>query len=386
MSASQATKPNDVHQIGRWMLAIALVVVLSSQGASAAQPTSDQMRRIAAAVAATRTVGPMIQRTDLSVEGFDTAQTSLFTEQLADERAERTEIQGAKKKPSTACKPGITAVDKRAPSKVSLTPTPPHNEITIRGCGFGPVQPSRASAVHIFGPRFPQSNLGINFWSDRGIVATVDPKISGIPDLMHSISLVVEPVRGPQMKASGLSFWAARDPKHPYLLATIPRSAVTFAASSPTSTGNPLYLCYNGLNSAVCAASLVPGFSGTSGPIPGTAAEVERVSGDRFHMLGNDIFNFNGLAPGFKFHHAYLTTETLNGSACSALGSGWTLYTDGSWHSAWDGKHNHLLVAAQEQHCHSAPLGNAIDSSLSLYYLTVYVLGPRGLTNPDFWR
>ena len=103
-------------------------------------------------------------------------------------------------------------------------------------------------------------------------------------------------------------------------------------------------------------------------------------------MLGNDIFNFNGLAPGFEFHHAYLTTETLNGSACSALGSGWTLYTDGSWHSAWDGKHNHLLVAAQEQHCHSAPLGNVIDGSLSLYYLTVYVLGPRGLTNPNFWR
>ena len=123
-----------------------------------AQLTSDQLRRMAAATV--RVTLRKVRLRNISAAGLDALHANLFSRQFKVEQAGHGEaLMAAAKKVAGPCTPGITAIDKSAPSAVTLTPTPPNNEITISGCGFGTSQ----STVRIYGPGFPQSTLTVNF-------------------------------------------------------------------------------------------------------------------------------------------------------------------------------------------------------------------------------
>lgn len=89
----------------------------------------------------------------------------------------------------------------------TFTPINQYNLYTIKGCSFGNSSPN--DKVYIFGTGSFQGNFIIKFWSDNSIVLSLDPALSGYPDL-DNITLVIQRADGQQFQKSGFKFYAAR--------------------------------------------------------------------------------------------------------------------------------------------------------------------------------
>lgn len=271
--------------------------------------------------------------------------------------------------------PTIDAVNGRSKG-AWFTPDPQYNHYTIQGCGFG----NQQGSAHLYGPfAAPNVGLTIEFWSDTSIIAVMDATISGEPDHIGNVALVVAPANGPQVQATGLNFYAVRQEVQ---LGAIPRSQVGLQPITDAK------------GAAVPANLLLPGSSNSNGGLAGvmsslmtsapsgTIGKVIRSEWGRFGSA-QDSFNFGQLAPGFYPDKAEFWHSDITNADCSAFGWQTELYVDGNWNVTWDDSANALRVTTQEQHCHQEMIGGfgTNDFSLSDYWLAVWVVGPRGV-NP----
>jgi hypothetical protein len=87
-----------------------------------------------------------------------------------------------------------------------FTPEAKYNLYTITGCSFGPSR--SGNKAYIFEGSFT-ANLNIDFWSDNGITAHLDPWLAGVVD-QDNVTLVVAPAIGRGIQQSGFKFYAAR--------------------------------------------------------------------------------------------------------------------------------------------------------------------------------
>ena len=136
---------------------------------------------------------------------------------------------------------------------------------------------------------------------------------------------MVAPNGAAQLQASGLSFYAARDPNNPYLLPTVPRNAVTLAGTTDWDPTALPFVCFNDVSLCDNSGTGWP----ASGPLAGTSAEVIRVGWVRFSVLGNDIYTSPVWRQASRRIKLGITTESLSASACSELSgqprSTWTV-------------------------------------------------------------
>ena len=258
-------------------------------------------------------------------------------------------------------RPTIVTVNGKNTGTV-FTPDPQFNLYTIQGCKFGEA-PGQA---YIYGPfAAGQVALQIELWTDTQIIAKVNPQVTGELD-QSNVTLVVAPSGGPQVQKAGFKFYAVRETT---LLTKILPSAFVPAAVTDTA------------NHPVLAQYISPG----GGYFPGTSASVGRGAENVFNG-GQDLFDFSKMKPGF-------ITETYS--------MGWAVMTNtenyqenGTWNGEWVG--DNIRVSWKMQHFHhglnvmdmtafvyslgSAGSKDSTDVSLSLYYLNVWVTGPKGVS------
>ena len=245
-------------------------------------------------------------------------------------------------------RPTIITVNTQSKGTI-FTPDPLGNLYTITGCMFG----DQKGQAYIYGSfAAGQLALKIAYWSDKGIVATLDPQITGELD-QSNVTLVVVPSGAAPAQKAGFKFYAVRETTR---LTKIPVSSVAMGATTPEIT--------------MMFAGDVKGYTSPGQSLfPGRTAEVLRDSPHVFSG-GQDLFDFSKMRPGF-------TTES------------WTLeHTDiairdnyqenGTWAAEWVG--DNIRVSWQMQHYHYKTLdGVDRDHSESNYGLNVWVSGPKGV-------
>src|SRR6266700_306256 len=241
---------------------------------------------------------------------------------------------------------------------VLFTPIAEWNLYTIKGCGFG----NRPGNIYLQGPFaggriqlqvLPSQERGRLNWSNTAIIATVDPQLRGEID-RDNITLVIEPAGGIPIQKSGFKFYAARET---VLLQSIPERAVRFGEPFPKS--GPQY-SIGALNTP---SQLTPGMS----------ADVIRESLESVLVLHptSDYFDFSLMSPGFQ-------AESLQFAQYDS-GFGNNCESQGDWNMQWDG--NNIRVTLKVWGCNAGFLETNLNSDYSLYSLSVWVSGPRGV-NP----
>jgi hypothetical protein len=283
-----------------------------------------------------------------------------------------------------------------------FTPEGKYNQYTIVGCSFGQSQ----GTARIFGVNGFTANLNIDFWSDNGITAHLDPWLAGVLD-QDNISLLVLPVGKQQLLKSGYKFYAARGMPAPdgtdqeVLLPydSMPQSSVTIGDTSPLLPG------YQQLPSN--AQSEFPSFSFQGTPVAGWVFRYAygHRDGAVTDCYINDVHYDDGSSRGpcdayLNFGQPHGGTDTWNFSR-PGLGfviSSYSLYyedTDASTLcGAWDGltKYSGLVgnwkfdlttptqitVNSPAYYCAQGEVFQRVNQQYqSAYGLAVWVLGPR---------
>ena len=246
----------------------------------------------------------------------------------------------------------------------TFTPIDQYNLYTIVGCSFG--DPSPNNKVYIYGTGSFQGNFNIKFWSDNSIALSLDPTISGYPDL-DNLTLVIQRSDGQQAQKGGFKFYAARATVP---LNTIPSSWVTLAS-----------LTYR-FKTMSAQYSSPP----SSDPGPGSSGGAAYVSrffnGQKFDPTGQyDIYKFGQLAPGWTTDSFQLNTYDQN---CPYVVT--YRQTFGTFKGMWDSRGN-IVVWLSDTTCSGfnpvSPflIQNYQNWTGSYYALQVWVNGPRG-TDP----
>jgi hypothetical protein len=246
----------------------------------------------------------------------------------------------------------------------TFTPIDQYNLYTIVGCSFG--DPSPNNKVYIYGTGSFQGNFNIKFWSENSIALSLDPAISGYPDL-DNLTLVIQRSDGQQAQKGGFKFYAARATVP---LNTIPSSWVTLAS-----------LAYR-FKTMSAQYSSPP----SSDPGPGSSGGAAYVSrffnGQKFDPTGQyDVYKFGQLAPGWTTDSFQLNTYD---QYCPYVVT--YRQTFGTFKGMWDSRGN-IVVWLSDTTCSGF---NAASPFLtynyqnwtgSYYALQVWVNGPRG-TDP----
>lgn len=123
-----------------------------------------------------------------------------------------------------------------------FTPEAKYNLYTITGCSLGQSDPG--NSVYIFGLNGFKANFDIDFWSDNGIAAHLDPWLAGVLD-QDNVTLVVAPAGKQPFNKSGFKFYAARGMPAPdgndqdVTLAynSVPNASVSLFDASPVLAG-----------------------------------------------------------------------------------------------------------------------------------------------------
>jgi hypothetical protein len=256
--------------------------------------------------------------------------------------------------PCAMQKTTIATVSGKTKGTVFSPPTADNGYISysIRGCNFGDTQ----GQAHLNGPfAHGQVQLQIELWTDTQILAKVDPTISGEQD-QDNVSLVVAPASGPQVQATGFSFYAAREEVQ---LTKIPKSAVTFASISD-----------------IKWRDILPQYSSPAVLFPGATSGTYRYDLDSWFGGGQDYYDFSGLAPNFTTSNQDLKHTEWTAGNCY---SGGTLYRDTNFSAVWDG--DNIRVTFGYFHCHAPDilLVKGEEIAASNYGLSVWVVGPRGI-------
>ena len=312
---------------------------------------------------------------------------------------------------SIACTKNPTPRILSAPSV--FTPDAKYNLFTIRGCGFG--QTAAANTAYIFGGNGFRENLAIDFWSDQGITAHLDPALAGVLD-QNNITLVIAPAGKQAMQRPGYRFYAARgmpapdgsDQEVPLAYNSIPHAHVGIFNVNNFTAG------FDQLPSN--ASSQFPAFSFQGTPVAGWVFRYAYEHDDRiatfraadcfindvgfngdpckeFQAIGfryslppgpwqlkSDTWDFSKLTPGFQVSSYQLYVSTLEpASLCGSwddLGKA-DAYLQGDWNADLTAQ-NQIVVTWPVYRCRNEEFGTRDNMMIqSAYGLAVSVMGPR---------
>lgn len=282
-----------------------------------------------------------------------------------------------------------------------FTPEAKYNLYTIVGCGFG--QSQSGNSAYIFGANGFKANLNIDYWSDNGITAHLDPYLAGVLD-QNNVTLVVAPAGKQQLQKPAFRFYAARgmpapdgsDQEIELVYNSLPQPNVSMAYSKA-----PIVIGWNQVPSN--AKSKFPSFSFSGTPVVGWVFRYAYGHEDphnpcfindihyplddcRWYFsqnhTGSDIWDFSKLAPGFAISSYNLYYETIDPSKmCGAWddeASGDKDGQVGQWNFSLNSQ-NQISVAWPLYYCHDEEeFSSRINKQvLSSYGLAVWVLGPR---------
>ena len=282
-----------------------------------------------------------------------------------------------------------------------FTPEAKYNLYTIVGCSFG--QSQSGNSAYIFGANGFKANLNIDYWSDNGITAHLDPYLAGVLD-QSNVTLIVAPAGKQQLQKPGFQFYAARgmpapdgsDQEVQLVYNSLPQSNVAFEYSNA-----PIVIGWNLVPSN--AQSKFPSFSFSGTPVIGWVFRYAYGHEDphnpcfindvhyplddcRWYFqqthTGSDTWDFRKLAPGFAISSYNLYYETIDPSKmCGAWddeASGDKDGQVGQWNFNLNSQ-NQISVAWPLYYCHDEEeFSSRINKQvLSSYGLAVWVLGPR---------
>ena len=283
-----------------------------------------------------------------------------------------------------------------------FTPEAKYNQYSIVGCSFG--QSQQGNSAYIFGPNGFQATLNIDFWSDNGITAHLDPSLAGVLD-QNNITLVISPAGKQQIQKQGFTFYAARgmpssdgtdqDVALPYDSMARP-SVITFEV-------NNFFDAFDQLPPN--ATSTFPSFSYNGTPVAGWVfrylyGHADRIASLRAHdcfindvgfdgqacarpdfknLPRNDTWDFSKMAPGFAISSYSLYYDDIAPSTlCGGLID---LNSDGSLIGQWNfdlNQQNQIVVTWPVYDCYFSEFGTRDSyADLSSYGIAVWVLGPR---------
>lgn len=312
--------------------------------------------------------------------------------------ADRTPQPAAAKAPAPTaqmCMNGIATVDGQKSGVVFAPISGAEGTFVIQGCGFG----TKAGEVYLSGLHYlpsaanPRRNILMSAdrlplriaqngfpgaqpgkgnwqlgWSERQIIATIDPGASGYLDT-DNVSLVVKTSSGQTYTAAGFRFFAAREEQK---LASIPTNAITPGASYDTA-GHP-------------AAANILSPSAASLVLPGHTVAVVRDDNSATFPGGADTLNLSrSLPPGFQVISVQQFNAALTNAGCQSIPPGGGKFTtNGNWNVTMTGGATYLIYW-QEQSCATqSTSGPKLGiGSVSAYALDITVIGPRGV-NPLF--
>jgi hypothetical protein len=284
---------------------------------------------------------------------------------------------------SQICMNGIGAVDGQK-SGIWFSPVPgPEGTFVIQGCGFGNT-PGEVylSGVHSASgrSRLGAQNLSLypgrvgfqiqaNGWSDRRIVASVDPNASGFYDT-NNVTLVVKAASGQQYQATGFNFAAAYALQ---TLASIPKSAPSVSiqlAAVNDSSGEGVLAIFDS-----------PWISSPPRTAGVDRAEISWTLPTTFTFPGGtDTYQFH-FAQGFRLANngVQLYHSNITAAYCQSVGG--QLSSNGNWNLNYTSPTS-IQVSWQEQGCWPAgKSGNPLDyGSVASYDLEITVWGPRGVS------
>ena len=314
---------------------------------------------------------------------------------------------------TTICRSGIATVDGGA-SGVWFNPVAGEDgRFLIQGCGFGnapgevylsgvqfvPVH-ARVMVQRLGTPTSPDQvyfQIPPNGWTDRQIVAQIDPNAGGLYDT-NNVTLNVKTAGGQIYQATGMNFLAAREDQ---VLKKLVRT--TYPTGADSCYGQTLSECLiPGINLAIVNASLGPLTPQVESPTqywltPGESiAAVRGViylnATDNYAVnfpSGTDRYQFN-FAPGFQLdpnNGVQLSHASIDVSHCQSLGG---VYShSGNWGVSYTSTSS-FQVQWEEEACSPSsataknPQGIGVTNGyagFSAYELEITVLGPRGV-NP----
>jgi hypothetical protein len=281
-----------------------------------------------------------------------------------------------------------------------FTPEAKYNLYTIVGCGFGQSQGS----ARIFGINGFTANLNIDFWSDNGITAHLDPWLGGVLD-QNNVNLVVLPVGKQQLQKSGCKFYAARGLPNPD--GTDHDVALPYdSMARPSVTTSDVNNFIDGFDQLPSnATSTFPSFSYSGTPVAGWVfrflyGHADRIAAFRAHdcfindvgfdgkactrpdfqhLIRDDTWDFNKMAPGFAISGYALYYDDIDASTLcgGVISNGSDASVIGHWGFNLT-QHNQIVVTWPVYDCFYSEFGTRDSyADFSSYGLAVWVLGPR---------
>lgn len=249
---------------------------------------------------------------------------------------------------------GIRSVNQKS-SGIIFTPDPRYNLYTITGCGFGTTQ----GKIYLQGGvgAFPAHSGKIMLapvdpvrgWTDRAIIAKVDPSVTGELD-QNNVSLVIETASGQRGQSSGFSFYAMRGPAFP--LKSIPSSAVCSTGDSSPCSFSSGYISQFGVLFSPAGGFTYPASDYTAAVFRQPMAN--QVQTDRFAP---------NLKPGFLLSSAIVQVRTFQEDHGDVLSP--------------------YNVTFQRNQIFVKVFPIKVDAFYeSLYSIKIWVVGPAGITNP----
>jgi hypothetical protein len=304
------------------------------------------------------------------------------------------------------CVGGIASVDEQK-SGIWFSPVSgPDGTFVIQGCGFGntagqvylsglhyaPALPTRTVRAVLDSPKFRDRvsfQIAPDGWSDRQIVAQIDPNASGFYDA-NNVTLVVKAASGQQYQAAGMNFLAAREDQ---TLKLLPKPTV--CAQSTGYSCVPLGVSLATVN-AIVTGPVQPEVESPSLALlePGEAIAVARETAvDQFPIPANPGRSFPGGTDTYQFHFAagfqldpqtgvQLRHSSPDTSYCQTVGG--MPSKSGSWSVNYTSTSS-FQVSWEADDCWpnaTMTTGKSLDvlnyASVSAYALEITVLGPRG--------
>jgi len=257
----------------------------------------------------------------------------------------------------------------------------------IQGCYFGKQQGS----AYLFGNfKKGQLQLNINYWSDSEVDVALDPNLEGEMD-EDNVTLVVKLADGTQLKAPGFKFYAARG--EPIPLQVIPSYALQakYGGTPPTTFVSPQSGNVPGAYLAREKSQFISRTVGNKCTDPINSSTLPKG-----HDSGVDYYDFSKLRQGFTTDSYSWVYWYNSANDCRALQKVDTRNYcekgpsvtpgDNLLEVQWDG--DNIKVGWRTQFCawsgwelQNGTWNGVFDVySMSRYALTVYVVGPKGVT------
>ena len=307
---------------------------------------------------------------------------------------------------TTICRSGVATVDGGA-NEVWFSPVAGEDgRFVIQGCGFGNApgevylsgvqfDPAHAKLIvqHLGSPNSPDRvyfQTPADEWSDRQIVAQIDPNASGLYDT-NNVVLNVKTASGQVYQAPEMNFLAARADQ--LLSWIVPAQAGYSGFATQTSfVSSPTAAIHLAKVMDSSGSQMAPWFES---PSSSTTWQNETVDVIRAKLGestpskitfsgGTDTYELN-LSPGFQLdpqHGVRMNHTQIDVAQCqTSYNGGYT--TNGNWAVSYTSEKS-FQISWQEQSCWPRAGAQELSpmdyGSVSAYALQITVFGPRGVS------